>query len=61
MTDRGAVELHRDGEGYRVVLNPPDTSRPDAWFAERKEAWGACGGIRLTTGRAKVDLTGEAQ
>ena len=59
--DCGVVEISEDGEaGFRVRLDPPDAAKPDQWFRTAKEARGHAGGIRLVTGRRKVDLTGGA-
>lgn len=55
----GTVEIRRDGDGYRVACVPPDPKREDEWFADLREARGTAGGIRLVTGRRKIDLTGE--
>ena len=33
--------------------------RPDLPLPDKREAWGHCGGIRLVTGRRKIELTGE--
>lgn len=55
----GTVEIRRDSDGYRVACVPPDPKREDEWFADLREARGTAGGIRLVTGRRKVDLTGE--
>lgn len=54
----GTVEIRPERGGFAVVLVPPDPSRPDEWFADVREARGCAGGLRLVTGRRKVDLTG---
>lgn len=54
----GTVEIRPDGEGWLVRCEPPDPSRPDQWFSDLRHARGTAGGIRLVTGRRKVDLTG---
>lgn len=55
----GIVEISRDGAGFRVRLDPPVDGKPDQWFADLREARGCTGGLRLVTGRRKLDLTGE--
>lgn len=56
--DRGIVEISKEGAGFRVRLDPPDPAKPDQWFCDIREARGCAGGLRLVTGRRKVDLTG---
>ena len=59
MTGPGVVEMRPDGTGgFAVVCVPPDPAHPPQSFADRRDAWGRCGGIKLVTGRRKVDLTG---
>ena len=56
--DAGIVEISEGEAGFRVrLLDPPDPAKPDQWFATAKEARGCAGGIRMVTGRRKVDLT----
>jgi len=59
MSDSGVIEIRRELSGYRVVLVPPDPTQPDQLFTDKREAFGCAGGIRMVTGRRKVDLTGE--
>lgn len=59
MDGPGTVEVGKDGEGFRVTCCPPDPLHPVQRFAEFRRAWGHAGGIRVVTGRRKVDLTGE--
>jgi hypothetical protein len=58
VTDCGTVEIRRKGKGFRVVCVPPDPLHPPADFTDGRAAFGCAGGIRMTTGRRKVDLTG---
>lgn len=53
----GVVEMREGDGGFVVSLIPPDPAYPDATFTDRREAWGHAGGIRLLTGREKVDRT----
>lgn len=58
----GLVEVMGDDEaGFWVRLDPPDPAYPDQWFPTVRAARGAAGGIRLVTGRSKVDRTGGSQ
>ncbi len=59
MIGPGVVEVRPVEGGYRVALVPPDPAWPDEVFECPKAARGAAGGIRLVTGRRKVDLTGQ--
>ena len=52
----GIVEISRDGARFRVSLDPPDPSKPDAWFATAKEARGYAGGLRLVAGRGSLPV-----
>ena len=54
----GAVEIRTEGAGFVVVCVPPDPAHPPRSFSDKREAFGFAGGLRLVTGRRKVDLTG---
>lgn len=55
----GVVEITGSEEaGFWVRLQPPDPAFPEQWFPTLRAARGAAGGIRLVTGRRKVDSTG---
>lgn len=57
MDDPGVIEIARDGgAGFRVRLIPPDPKWPDEWFDDIRRARGSAGGLRLVTGRRKLDL-----
>lgn len=53
------VTIARDGDGFSVVLDPPDDRHPPQRFDDVREARGAAGGIRLVLGARKIDLAGE--
>lgn len=55
----GSVIIEPEGAGFRVRLDPPDPAHPDLWFAEARKARGAAGGVRLVTGRQKIDRCGD--
>lgn len=57
MADAGTVEIRRKGAGFVVVCNPPDPAHPPRCFDDKREAYGWAGGLRLTLGRRKIDLT----
>ena len=54
----GSVIIEQDGAGLRVRLDPPDAAWPDRAFTDARMARGYAGGVRLATGRRKVDLLG---
>ena len=41
-----------------MVLAPPDPAFPDQRFEDLRAAFGFSGGVRMVTGRKRVDLTG---
>ncbi len=55
----GSVIIEQDGAGFRVRLDPPDPTHPDQTYACVRRARGAAGGIRLVTGRQKIDRCGD--
>lgn len=57
--ETGQIAVRRVVSGFRVSLEPPDPAHPDETFPDMRSAWGHAGGIKLVTGRPKVDLTGE--
>lgn len=53
------IEVRRDGDGFAVVVSPPDPVHPPRHFDQLRDAYGFAGGTRMTTGWPRVDLTGE--
>lgn len=60
MNAAGEVHVRRDGRGFVVECVPPDPAHPSQVFDNMRTAWGYAGGVKLATGRRKVDLTGAA-
>lgn len=54
------VTIKPDGDGFSVVLDPPDDRHPPQHFDDVRKARGMAGGLRLVLGARKIDLTGEA-
>lgn len=61
MNTAGEVHVRRHGRGFVVECNPPDPAHPAQVFDTMRAAWGYAGGVKLTTGRHKIDSTGDIE
>lgn len=57
MTDP-VIEIRSTATGYEVAVVPADLQYPVQTFADKRQAFGCAGGLRIVTGFRKVDLTG---
>ena len=56
MTEPGyTIAITRHAEGFRVAVDPPHPDHPAQLFADRREARGAAGGLRMVSGWALLD------
>jgi hypothetical protein len=56
--DAPVIAIRREGVGFVVALEPDDPAHPPRHFDNQRSAFGWAGGMRMTTGWRKLDLTG---
>ena len=49
------IAITRNGDGFRVAVNPAHPDHPPRLFADHREARGAAGGLRMVSGWRLVD------